>query len=152
MAGHRIERAETLRTSRSAAGCNKPVTPGSFAKAEGTAVPAMGRTAEETGEVVRNHEVGTRCSGRSLEPEVAVATSSREWTPGSESMEGQGSGGNVTSRQRCRRRGTSRDESHERRSVEPIGASGERALEWSEAEEGVVSSLRKALEDQPGDR
>jgi hypothetical protein len=45
--------------------------------------------AAQTGEVVRNHEVGTWSGSGRSEPEVTVATSRREWTPESMSMEGR---------------------------------------------------------------
>jgi hypothetical protein len=45
--------------------------------------------AAQTGEVVRNHEVGTRSGSGRFEPETSVATSRWEWTPESMSMEGR---------------------------------------------------------------
>jgi len=45
--------------------------------------------AEQTGEVVRNHEVGTWFGSGRPAPEETVATSNREWTPESMSMEGR---------------------------------------------------------------
>lgn len=44
--------------------------------------------AEKPGEVVQNHKVGTRARGGNFETEAKVATPSREWTPGTMSMDG----------------------------------------------------------------
>jgi hypothetical protein len=54
-----------------------------------TAARVTERTAAETGEVVRNHGVGTRARRGIVETEAEVATPKREWTPGSTSMEGE---------------------------------------------------------------
>jgi hypothetical protein len=73
-----------------AAGCNKPATLSGIVSNGGfAAAPVTGCTAEQTGEVVRNHEVGTWFESGRFEPEEAVATSTREWTPESMSMEGR---------------------------------------------------------------
>jgi hypothetical protein len=57
---------ETRRTPGSAAGCNKPAS----------------RCAEKPGEVVRNHEVGTRLPDGIRRPMVMGLTHGREWTRG----------------------------------------------------------------------
>jgi hypothetical protein len=73
-----------------AAGCNKPATLSEITRKDGrAAVPVTGRTAEKTGEVVRNHGVGTWSGSGRPEPEETMATSNREWTPESRSMEGR---------------------------------------------------------------
>jgi hypothetical protein len=58
-------------------------------KGDEAATPVTGRTAEQAGEVVRNHEVGTWFGSGRPAPEETVATSNREWTPESMSMEGR---------------------------------------------------------------
>jgi hypothetical protein len=45
--------------------------------------------AAQTGEVVRNHAVGTWSGSGRSGSEVSVVTSKREWTPESMSMEGR---------------------------------------------------------------